>query len=150
MDDSRKEYEQTCPLIICLFLLRAGAAIGAGIIMETALFFGLIPVAFIMNYNLLCMTNSKVAKSRCGLQYWISSIGYHAFWIFAIVSWKDDMCYEGGVTAVHRIYFCLTINMLLDFWMNRRWLMKMGRKYCLSEETRMEFKRIKASKKQMK
>ena len=98
----------------------------------------------------MCMTNSKVAKSRCGMQYWCSMILYNGLWIYAILSWKGDRCYEGRVTALHRIYFCLTINMLIDFWMNRRWMMKMGRKYCLSEETRMEFKRIKASKKQMK
>ena len=98
----------------------------------------------------MCMTNSKVAKSRCGLQYWSSMALYNGWWMYAISIWKQDECYEGRVHSLHRIYFCLTVNMLIDFWLNRRWMLKMGRKYCLPEETKIEFKRIKASKKQMK
>ena len=40
--------------------------------------------------------------------------------------------------------------MLIDFWLNRKWLIKMGRKFCIGSETKMQFKKIKASKKAMK
>ena len=49
-----------------------------------------------------------------------------------------------------KIYVGLTFNIMLDLFLNRKFWMKLGRKFCLPQSIKMEFKRIKACKRQMK
>ena len=75
---------------------------------------------------------------------------YNILWIIGIRTFKEDECWTGRYQGYTRIYAILTFNILVDFWLNRKWFVKTGRKYCLPNEKKTEFKRIKACKKQMK
>ena len=134
-----------------MFLLRAGGAGAAAAILDVPIIFGLIPLAFVANYYLMCMiTDSKCAKNKGGNVYFFFMIAYNIWWIIGLREFKNGDCWTGRYQGYTRIYAILTFNMLVDFWLNRKWFVKMGRKYCLSQERKLEFKRIKACKKQMK
>ena len=47
-------------------------------------------------------------------------------------------------------YFLLFINLGIDMFFNRRMYWHLGRKYCLSNEIKQEFKKIKECKRQQK
>ena len=134
-----------------MFLLRAGGAAAAGAILEVPILFGLIPLAFVANYYLFCMVqDSKCAKNKGGNVYFFFMLAYNIWWIIGLRGFKNDECWSGRYLGYTRIYGILTFNMLVDFWLNRKWFVKIGRKYCLSQERKLEFKRIKNCKKQMK
>ena len=66
------------------------------------------------------------------------------------MGFKDNKCYTGRMVSYSRIYWLLTFNIGFDFYLNRRWFLKIGRKFCMSADKKQEFKRIKACKRQMK
>lgn len=140
-----------CPFSICLMLIRIAGGVIAALMFDVKYMFALIPIAFLMNYFTLCIVgDKKVAQSKTGLIYYKLSCAYTAIFIFGIAEWKKEQCYRGWFLNWGSIYVALTMNFVIDLYVNRKYFIKLGRKFCLSNELKMEFKRIKACKKQMK
>ena len=62
-------------------------------------------------------------------------------------SWGEG--FKGGDIA-EKVYAILTVMIILDLFLNRKFFMRLGRKTCMTAAMKQEFKRIKMCKKAQK
>ena len=89
--------------------------------------------------------------------YVVGIITFNICWVMALEQAKEPyeqysvrVNYPLTTTEEANIYLILCILLIIDMFNVRKLFMKIGRKYCLSHDLKMEFKKIKMCKRQTK
>ena len=113
--------------------------------------------------------DKKGAAKTKGAGYLVIQFVYYLLWVLALEGAKEecrnngffgksssqwyvennDKGFKGGDVA-EKVYAILTVMIILDLFLNRKFFMRLGRKTCMTAAMKQEFKRIKMCKKAQK